>query len=307
MSRPIRILLQTTIEPVENGISRFRRRGGGILATHDHMDLGSSISSLGGIGAAHWFHSRHRHPSGSVPSRDDRETAQILWPNFHSGANGDCQRIEPAGVVHPILHDPAQPEGIIGYLPAHPHEGAVVAPPEDPSARVIATGVSKASGDRFNLVVAFEPTPTAGPALAQSTFHHFADYNWDVSQGCPDFVTEPVGSGMANTPEALQSVHAYVRNAALWLVQHPDSQLAAASIGTELAARHARRMSMTSSRALPFESGRVLIARPMFTVHSLVDNSIRQALHLRRATVSITICPSASFAQGASQNATTQR
>src|SRR5437868_2228051 len=29
-------------------ISRFRRRGGGLLVTRDHMDLGSSVCSLGG-------------------------------------------------------------------------------------------------------------------------------------------------------------------------------------------------------------------------------------------------------------------
>lgn len=188
------------------GISRFRRRGGGILVTRDHMDLGSSVCTLGGIGAAHWFHTRHRHPSGSVPPPDDRETEHILWPNFHSGANGDCQEVEAAGSTRPVLKDTTQPNGVLAYLPAHPHEGAMVAPPEDPSARVIATGVSKVSGDRFSLIVAFEPTSPSGPALAQSTFHHFADYNWDTARSCPDFVTEPPGEGMVNTPGALQSV-----------------------------------------------------------------------------------------------------
>jgi hypothetical protein len=205
------------------GISRFRHRGGGLLVTRDHMDLGSSICTLGGIGAAHLFHTRNRHPDAPIPAPDDRQTPHILWPNFHSGANGDCQRIEPAGSIHPVLREPTQPNGVIGYLPAHPHEGAIIAPPDDPSARVIATGVSKASGDRFNLVVAFEPSSTEGPALAQSTFHHFADYNWDISHGCPDFVTEAPGDGMAKTPLAMQSVHRYVRNAALWLARRLDA------------------------------------------------------------------------------------
>jgi hypothetical protein len=205
------------------GISRFRHRGGGLLVTRDHMDLGSSICTLGGIGAAHLFHTRNRHPNAPVPAPDDRQTPHILWPNFHSGANGDCQRIEAAGSIHPILRDPTQPNGVIGYLPAHPHEGAVIAPQKDPSARVIATGVSQVSGDRFNLVVAFEPSSTDGPALAQSTFHHFADYNWDISRGCPDFVTEAPGDGMAKTPLAMQSVHRYARNAALWLARRLDA------------------------------------------------------------------------------------
>jgi hypothetical protein len=33
------------------GISRFRQRGGGLMVTRDHMDLGCSICSLGGAGA----------------------------------------------------------------------------------------------------------------------------------------------------------------------------------------------------------------------------------------------------------------
>jgi hypothetical protein len=36
-----------TVEDCE-GISRFRRNGGGLVVTRDHMDLGSSICTLGG-------------------------------------------------------------------------------------------------------------------------------------------------------------------------------------------------------------------------------------------------------------------
>ncbi|HET9446690.1 MAG TPA: hypothetical protein VFO35_10550, partial [Steroidobacteraceae bacterium] len=34
------------------GIMRFRARGGGLMVTRDHMDLGCSICGLGAIGAA---------------------------------------------------------------------------------------------------------------------------------------------------------------------------------------------------------------------------------------------------------------
>src|SRR4029453_6667908 len=47
------------------GITRFRQRGGGILATRDHQDLGSSLCTLGGVGRAHFFHSRHPDPDES--------------------------------------------------------------------------------------------------------------------------------------------------------------------------------------------------------------------------------------------------
>jgi len=33
-----------------NAISRFREAGGGLMVTRDHMDLGSSICSLSGVG-----------------------------------------------------------------------------------------------------------------------------------------------------------------------------------------------------------------------------------------------------------------
>ncbi len=58
-----------------------------------------------------------------------------------------------------------------------------------------------ASGRDFNLIVAFEDAESAGRGrqghgVAQCTFHHFADYNWDPSAGCPSFVDEPSGDGM---------------------------------------------------------------------------------------------------------------
>ncbi len=89
---------------------------------------------------------------------------------------------------------------------------------------MIATGTSKVSGNRFNLAVAFEPTPDDGPAVAQSTFHHFADYNWDPNMGCPSFVTERPGDGLAHSPDAQRSTRQYVRNLALWLAGRPVTE-----------------------------------------------------------------------------------
>ena len=198
-------------------IGRFRKNGGGLLVTRDHMDLGSSVCSLGGVGDAHFFHSRHVDPDPARHVADDRETAAILWPNYHSGSNGDFQEIDIVAPPHSLLHNPAARDGLVHYLPAHPHEGAVGAPQGDPTARVIATGTSKVTARKFNIAVAFEPSADGGPALAESTFHHFADYNWDPSAGCPSFVTEQPGSGLAHSPEAQESVRHYVRNIALWL------------------------------------------------------------------------------------------
>jgi len=202
------------------GITAFRNRGGGLLTTRDHMDLGSSLCTLGGVGAAHFFHSKNQEPDQARHAIDDPYTTDISWPNYHSGSNGDCQKITPLEPLHELLGDPSSPTGAIEYLPAHPHEGAVGAPAADPSARVIATGTSTVSGQAFNLIVAFErgqKDGKPGRAIADSSFHHFVDYNWDTSLGAPSFVGEPPGDGMGREPRAMADTQTYVRNLAGWL------------------------------------------------------------------------------------------
>ncbi|CDY75650.1 FIG00685223: hypothetical protein [Caballeronia glathei] len=198
------------------GITRFRLAGRGLFVTRDHMDLGCSLCSLGGVGKAHHFHTRNLDPDQSRRVTDDPYTPQISWPNFHSGANGDFQEVTIVAPIHPVLADPDSPTGAIRFLPAHPHEGAVGAPADEP-ARVIARGKSKVTEKRFNLAVAFEPSVRGGPAVAQSTFHHLADYNWDTRLGCPSFVTELPGNGMQTEPQALRDTRRYAVNVALWL------------------------------------------------------------------------------------------
>jgi len=199
-------------------IGRFRKQGRGLLVTRDHQDLGCSVCTLGGVGDAHFFHSTHPDPDEARRQIDDPFTTDISWPNYHSGANGDFQEIALAGEPHPVFRTEG---GLIRRLPAHPHEGAVGAPAGDPSARVIATGVSKVTGKTFNIAVAFEPGPGGGPAIAQSTFHHFADYNLDPALGAPSFVSEPPGDGLARDPGALAETTRYFENLARWLGGRP--------------------------------------------------------------------------------------
>ena len=85
------------------GITRFRQRGGGIFTTRDHQDLGSSLCTLGGVGRAHFFHSKHQDPDESRHSRDDQDTPTISWPNYHSGSNGDYQHVTAVEPVHELL------------------------------------------------------------------------------------------------------------------------------------------------------------------------------------------------------------
>jgi hypothetical protein len=203
-------------EPDCAAITRFRQNGRGLLVARDHMDLGSSVCSLGHVGDAHYFHSKRQDPDPEKRQRDDPFTLAIDWPNFHSGANGDYQAIEIVGSPHPVLTNEKSPTGFIRYLPSHPHEGDVCAP-ERADARVILKGRSKITGREFNIAVAFEPGPRGGPGIAQSTFHHFADYNWDTDSGSPSFVSESPGEGLKRHVEALADTHRYALNVAAWL------------------------------------------------------------------------------------------
>jgi len=197
------------------GITRFHQRGGGILATRDHEDLGSSLCTLGGVGRAHFFHTQHQEPDESRRARDDQANTMISWPNYHSGANGDYQRVTAVEPVHELVRG-------IDYFPAHPHEGSVGVPDNEDRARVIATGLSQATGRDFNLVVAFECRDDRhgnrlGRAVAESSFHHFVDYNWDTSKGGPTFLFEPPGDEIHRNPERLSDIKNYVTNLARWL------------------------------------------------------------------------------------------
>lgn len=204
------------------GITRFRQRGGGIFCTRDHNDLGSSLCTIGGVGSAHFFHSKQCEPDETRHTPDDQDNSSISWPNYHSGSNGDYQRVTVAEPVHELMRHPANGSGLIEYFPSHPHEGAVGVPANADDVRVIATGVSRSTGRGFNLAVAFERSDDEhgnrlGRAVAESSFHHLVDYNWDTDKGCPTFLTEPPGDQIKREPEKLNDIKAYIRNLAVWL------------------------------------------------------------------------------------------
>jgi hypothetical protein len=154
---------------------------------------------------------------------DDQDTPSISWPNYHSGANGDYQPVLIDGPVHELLHTGLTASRRIEWFPAHPHEGGVSA--AVPEAIVLAQGRSTATGSRFNLAVVIdgEHGPDGRPmgrAVTESTFHHFADYNWDLKSGAPSFVTEPPGTQIKADPSRMEIFKVYVRNLAAWL--HPE-------------------------------------------------------------------------------------
>jgi hypothetical protein len=98
----------------------------------------------------------------------------------------------------------------------------VSAPPQYSFARVVGRGRSAVTGRHFNLAVSLDGETTVddrtmGRAVACSTFHHFADLNWDIESGAPSFVTEPPGDEIKRDPSRLEVFKDYVHNIARWL------------------------------------------------------------------------------------------
>jgi hypothetical protein len=87
---------------------------------------------------------------------------------------------------------------------------------------VIAHGRSTVTGRTFNLAVCLDGETTRngqvlGRGVACSTFHHFADMNWDIDAGAPSFVTEPPVDEIKRDPIRLEIFKDYVHNIARWL------------------------------------------------------------------------------------------
>ncbi|MUL63663.1 hypothetical protein BOO86_04240 [Mycobacterium sp. CBMA 234] len=200
-----------------DGIRRFREGGGGVLTARDHQDLGCCLNRLGSLGLINEFHDKNVDPSSMC---DDQDNPDISWPNYHSGANGDYQPVLVDGPSHELLRTNRTASGHIEWFPAHPHEGMVSA--KGLFASAIAKGRSTATGRQFNLAVVIdgECSPAGRPmgrAIAESTFHHFADYNWDLAYGAPSFVSDPPGTQIAADPLRLAVFKDYIANLATWL------------------------------------------------------------------------------------------
>src|SRR6202045_2164088 len=109
-----------------DNVTQFRGRGGGILLTRDHQDLGACVTRLGALGTTQYFQTANPDPEESHRCRDDLETPSISWPNYHSGANGDLQTVVAVHPVHALMRTASG--SAIRRLPAHPHEGSVGVP-----------------------------------------------------------------------------------------------------------------------------------------------------------------------------------
>ncbi len=228
MTSPIRILMQTTIPFAADdwNIGRFSLLRDELAALKD--ESGRPLCEV-------TTRDRDSDAAGndSVLSTLDTTDFNELWlfaidqgdgltvTDCQGITNGDYQTIT-AVTPHELLRNPNSPTGVVQFFPAHPHEGAVGVPEGEEHAHVVAVGQSKVTGRPFNLVVAFESSTNThgnqlGRGIAESSFHHFADYNWDTEMGCPSFLMEPPGNGYKQNPQALEDIKTYVGNAARWL------------------------------------------------------------------------------------------
>ncbi len=74
------------------GIEAFRRRGGGLLLTRDHFDLGSGLSKLSGIGAAHHFHNVNPETEPERRTRDETFPTQAALANYSQPKTATIRR-----------------------------------------------------------------------------------------------------------------------------------------------------------------------------------------------------------------------
>lgn len=195
-----KILLQTTIPPNRDDwdVSRFSLLAAELRAAgHDVV-----------------ARNRARRDDDPVLSRLDELGFDQLWLMAVDVGDG-LTETECAAI------------GRIEWFPAHPHEGLVAV--NGPCTEVLAQGRRTSTGRRFNLAVLVdgERAPDGRPlgrAPAESTFHHFADYNWDTDCGAPTFVTEDPGYQIKSDPSRLAVFKDYVRNIAGWLTPDAGTQ-----------------------------------------------------------------------------------
>ena len=201
-----------------DAIVRFRENGGGVLTARDHQDLGCCLISLGSLGVVNEFHDKNVDPASMC---DDQDTPTISWPNYHSGANGDYQPVLDRGAGARVAAHRSDRQRSDRMVPVAPARGRGVGErPVRHRAR---------AGPQHSVPAATSTSPSCwtesfapdgrpmGRAIAESTFHHFADYNWDLDRGAPSFVTETPGTQIKADPSRLAIFKDYVRNVATWL------------------------------------------------------------------------------------------
>jgi hypothetical protein len=189
-----------------------------LVIARDHTDLGSSLLAL----------------EGCLKPVTATQTFQRTWPGLphdNEYTNPRCPGIQTPCVVtgqnggvqicrqrsdHPLLAFESLIPGHL-VLPAHPHEGVITVSAE--SQQVLLSSHSITSG-REQITAILDEAPGRGFVLHHSTFHHFADFNLDVGCGAPDFVLDPPSRQIAESPQLLRDLEAYIGSIVRYAMAH---------------------------------------------------------------------------------------
>lgn len=186
------------------------KAGTDLVIARDHTDLGCCLlelkDCLGDVGQTQTF---QRTWTDLPKDREyaDPACAAIVTPCVVTGQNGGVQ-ICRQRAEHPLLNFASMIPGHL-VIPAHPHEGVIRK--VTASQTVLLSSFSITSG-REQTTAIVDEADGRGMVLHHSTFHHFADYNLDVAAGAPDFVLDPPSTQIADSPELLNDIKAYVRS-----------------------------------------------------------------------------------------------
>ena len=186
------------------------KAGTDLVIARDHTDLGCCLlelkDCLGDVGQTQTF---QRTWTDLPKDREyaDPACAAIVTPCVVTGQNGGVQ-ICRQRAEHPLLSFASMIPGHL-VIPAHPHEGVIRT--VSASQTVLLSSFSITSG-REQTTAIVDEADGRGMVLHHSTFHHFADYNLDVAAGAPDFVLDPPSTQIADSPDLLNDIKAYVRS-----------------------------------------------------------------------------------------------
>jgi hypothetical protein len=226
-----------------NAMRAFMDKGGGVLVTGDHEDLGAAIASAipragkmrawsaGAPPVSGPFHHstlRQGHDPGYVFNDQSDDVPQVIryrryplpWTHWWA------LRSAP----HPVL---CGPDGPIDVLPDHMHEGLVTIPTSlpasewpskagfQPQPEAIAWGKIEepglaVSGTEFAVLGAYDGhLADVGRIVGDSTWHHWFDINLIGDNGA--VIGDTAGFDVPTGAAALKKIEAYFLNVAIWL------------------------------------------------------------------------------------------
>jgi hypothetical protein len=245
-------------DPELQVLTEFMNGGGGLFATGDHGLLGRALSH-----AVPRARNMRLWQSTAAQEADDQVSMDGPWRNdtnrgglFDSQSDDVPQRISPTlytgGVIvpvsypHPLL---CGPDGVIGVMPDHPHEGQCVEPDDTslvlsdgskeypdatdggdrPLPEIISTsrvptgnvaekdGVEKlpTHAQEFGGICAYDGHRAGvGRVVTDATWHHFVNTNLKGDSDLP----APFDKAFLTTQgtEPLKAIRAYHRNLVVW-------------------------------------------------------------------------------------------